>query len=81
MSPIERYDVSEEWAHAGLVKAGDLCFLSYCVVNIGGTMEEQVNGAFDQMDQGAVPRKISRPQIHTDQFRACRWRKWASFPG
>ena len=51
MSPIERYDVSEEWAHARLVKAGDYCFLSYCVGNIGGTMEEQVNGAFDQMEK------------------------------
>ena len=51
MSGIERYDVNEQWAHSGLVKAGDFCYLSYCVGNIGGTMEEQVNGAFDQFDQ------------------------------
>ena len=48
---IERYDVSEEWAHSGIVKAGDLYFLSYCGGNIGGTVEEQVNGAFDHMEQ------------------------------
>ena len=24
MGKIERYDVSEEWAHSGIIKAGDL---------------------------------------------------------
>ena len=51
MAEIERYDVSEEWAHSGIIKAGDFCFLSYCVGNIGGTVEEQINGAFDNMEQ------------------------------
>ena len=51
MSNIERYDVSEEWAHSGIIKAGDFCYLSYCVGNIGGTIEEQINGAFDHMEQ------------------------------
>ena len=51
MSGIIRKDVSEEWAHSGIIKAGDYCFLSYCVGNIGGTVEEQVNGAFDQMER------------------------------
>ena len=50
MSEIIRKDISEDWAHAGIIKAGDYCFLSYCVGNIGGTFEEQVNGAFDQME-------------------------------
>ena len=50
MSEIIRKDISEEWAHAGIIKAGDYCFLSYCVGNIGGAFEEQVNGAFDQME-------------------------------
>lgn len=36
MSNIERYDISEEWAHSGIIKAGDFCYLSYCVGNIGG---------------------------------------------
>jgi enamine deaminase RidA (YjgF/YER057c/UK114 family) len=48
---IQRYDINENWAHSGIVKAGDYCFLSYCVGNIGGTIEEQINGAFDQMEQ------------------------------
>ena len=51
MSGIIRKDVSEEWAHSGIIKAGDYCFLSYCVGNIGGTVEEQINGAFDQMER------------------------------
>ena len=51
MGKIERYEVHEEWNHSGLVKAGDYCFLSYCVGNIGGTIEEQINGAFDNMEE------------------------------
>ena len=51
MKEIERYDVRECWAHSGIVKAGDFCFLNYCVRNIGGTIEEQVNGAFDEMEE------------------------------
>ena len=51
MGKIERYDVNEEWAHSGIIKAGDFCYLGYCVGNIGGTIEEQINGAFDHMEQ------------------------------
>ena len=48
---IERFDVSEEWAHSGIIRAGDFYYLSYCVGNIGGTIEEQINGAFDHMEK------------------------------
>ena len=51
MKQIERYDVNEEWAHTGIIKTGDFCFLSYCVGNVGGTVEEQINGAFDEMER------------------------------
>ena len=51
MSGIERFDVSEEWAHSGIIKAGDFYFLSYCVGNIGQPVEAQINGAIDQMEQ------------------------------
>lgn len=50
-SEIERYDVSEEWAHSGIIKAGDFYYIGYCVGNIGGTIEEQINGAFDHMEK------------------------------
>ena len=49
MSEIERYDVNDEWAHSGIIRAGDFCFLGYCAGNPGGTIEEQINAAFDQM--------------------------------
>ncbi len=51
MNKIERLDINEEWAHSGIIRAGDFCFLNYCVGNVGGTIEEQVNGAFDQMEK------------------------------
>ena len=51
MSEIIRHDIKEEWAHSGIVEAGDFCFLNYCVRNIGGTIEEQINGAFDEMEE------------------------------
>ncbi len=48
---IRRYDVNEEFAHSGMIKAGNFYYLSYCVGNVGGTIEEQVNGAFDDMER------------------------------
>lgn len=51
MANIERYDVCEEYAHSGIIKAGEFYFLSYCVGNIGGSIEEQINGAFDAMEK------------------------------
>lgn len=51
MSEIIRKDVNEGFAHSGIIKAGDYCFLSYCVGNVGGTVEEQINGAFDEMER------------------------------
>lgn len=50
MGAIERYEISENMAHAGIVKAGDYCFLNYCVGNVGGTIEQQINGAFDELE-------------------------------
>ena len=51
MSEIIRKDVNEEWAHAGVIKAGDFCFLNYCAGKVGGTVEEQINAAFDEMER------------------------------
>lgn len=48
---IERYDVNENWAHTGIIKAGDFYFISYCVGNIGQPIEAQINGAIDQMEK------------------------------
>ena len=51
MSEIIRKDVNEQWCHSGIIKAGEYCFLNYCVGNVGGTVEEQINGAFDEMEK------------------------------
>ncbi len=50
MSRIIRGDVNDEWAHSGYVEAGDFIFLSYCVGNVGKSVEEQVHGALDHME-------------------------------
>ena len=49
MSGIKRYDINENWAHSGMVEAGNFIFTSYCVGNAQGTIEEQINGAFDHL--------------------------------
>lgn len=51
MNEIIRKDINAEWAHAGIIKAGNFCFLNYCAGKIGGTVEEQVNAAFDEMER------------------------------
>lgn len=50
MTKIIRYEHNEEWAHSGMIQFGNLCFLGYCVGNIG-SIREQVNGAFDMMEK------------------------------
>lgn len=49
MSDIKRYDVNEQWAHSGMVEAGNFIFISYCVGNIGQPVENQINGALDHL--------------------------------
>lgn len=51
MREIVRSDVNEEWAHSGIVEAGDFAFTNYCVGNIGQPVESQINGAFDHLEE------------------------------
>lgn len=51
MKEIERYDINEDFVHSGIIRAGEFCFLNYCVGNVGGTIEQQINGAFDEMER------------------------------
>ena len=51
MKEIKRYNINEDWAHSGIIQAGDYCFINYCVRNIGGTVEAQIEGAFDEMEE------------------------------
>jgi enamine deaminase RidA (YjgF/YER057c/UK114 family) len=43
MENIKRSDINEQWAHSGIVEAGDFAFISYCVGNIGQPIENQIN--------------------------------------
>ncbi len=49
MREIVRSDVNSKWAHSGIVEAGDFVFINYCVGNIGQSVENQINGAFDHL--------------------------------
>lgn len=51
MSDIKRHDVNEQWAHSGIIEAGDFCFVNYCVGNIGEPIENQVNGAINHLEK------------------------------
>ncbi len=48
---IQRLERNEEWAHTGVVKAGNLVFVSYCMKNEGMDMASQINGAFDMLSE------------------------------
>ena len=54
MSDILRMNLDEnfanECAYSEVVAAGDWVFLNFCVGNVGGTVEEQVHGALDNME-------------------------------
>jgi enamine deaminase RidA (YjgF/YER057c/UK114 family) len=48
---IKRTELSEEWAHSGVVEAGGYVFISYCMGNEGQSVENQINGAFDLLEK------------------------------
>jgi len=51
VSNIIRGDVNDEEAQSGYVEAGGFVFLSYCVGNVGKSVEEQISGALDHMEK------------------------------
>lgn len=51
MGEIVRHEINEEYAFSGFVEAGDFIFLSFCVGNVGGSIEEQVEGALANMSE------------------------------
>ena len=42
---------ANECAYSEVVEAGDWVFLNFCVGNVGGTVEAQVHGALDNMEE------------------------------
>lgn len=51
MSEIERKESNEGWAHSSIIKAGDFYYMGYCVGRMDGTVEEQIEAAFDEMER------------------------------
>lgn len=51
MKEIKRTEISDEWAHSGIVEAGDYVFISYCMGNEGQSTENQINGAFNVLSE------------------------------
>lgn len=51
MKEIKRTEISDEWAHSGIVEVGDYVFISYCMGNEGQSIENQINGAFDILNE------------------------------
>ncbi|MCH4886738.1 RidA family protein [Acidaminobacter sp. JC074] len=51
MSNIIRKDVNQDWAHAGVIEAGNMVFVGYCVGNTGQSIENQIEGAFDHLEE------------------------------
>ncbi len=53
MSKIIRLNLdaptASNYAYSEIVEAGEWVFLNFCVGNVGGTVEEQVHGALDNM--------------------------------
>lgn len=48
---IERWEHNEDWAHSGIIRAGDFCFIGYCTGGNTCDIRHQVNGAFDVMER------------------------------
>ncbi len=59
MSSIVRTNVNEEYAYSEIVEAGDFVFLSFCVGNVGASIEEQVHGALNDMEKRLVKLNLS----------------------
>lgn len=54
MDEIKRKDVDEKWADATVIEAGDFVFIGYCMGNEGKSIESQINGAFDVLEERLV---------------------------
>lgn len=63
MSNIIRTNVNEECAYSGIVEAGDFVFLSFCVGNVGASVEAQVHGALDNMEKRLATINLSLQNV------------------
>ena len=50
MKEINRIEVDEFWADSTIIEAGDFVFVGYCMGNEGKSIEEQIHGAIDVLE-------------------------------
>ena len=51
MNEVKRLEIDEEWADSGIIEVGDFIFIGYCMKNEGQSIENQINGAFDVLEE------------------------------
>ena len=51
MEKINRIEIDEFWADSTIVEAGNYIYTSYCMKNEGQSIENQINGAFDVLEE------------------------------
>lgn len=51
MAKINRIEIDEFWADSTIVEAGNYIYTSYCMKNEGQPIENQINGAFDVLEE------------------------------
>ena len=51
MAEINRIEIDEFWVDSTIVEAGDYVYTSYCMKNEGQPIENQINGAFDVLEE------------------------------
>ena len=50
MSGIKRIETDEFWADSTIIEAGGFVFVGYCMGNEGKSIEEQIHGAIDVLE-------------------------------
>ena len=50
MSGIKRIETDEFWADSTIIEAGGFVFVGYCMGNEGKSIEEQIHGAVDVLE-------------------------------
>jgi enamine deaminase RidA (YjgF/YER057c/UK114 family) len=63
MGEIKRIELNEEWAYSGIVEAGGYAFISYCMKNEGQSIENQINGAFDILENRLISIGLSLESV------------------
>jgi enamine deaminase RidA (YjgF/YER057c/UK114 family) len=51
MSKINRIETDDFWADSTIIEAGNFVYTSYCMKNEGQPIENQINGAFDILEE------------------------------